>query len=445
MNEIQGKSALILGYGIEGQSVFRFLKKIFPEMKVGIADVMNVDGKQKGLTIHAGVNYLDAISQYDTIIRSPGVSYFEVVKRNPKHLTSATNIFFSRTAGKVIGVTGTKGKSTTTSLIHQLLMTKFSDVRLVGNIGTPFLDELENQTSDTWFVAELSSHQLNDVRYSPHIAVVLDVTPEHLDYYPNFDFYKEAKARIVASQTNSDWVVGNPSHPTVSKIISQSVAQKKYFGMDNSDECQSFLFDGQIFAKFNNQVQPVIYVKDLKVLGPANIENVLAAITVGTIFQLDIEKVKNTLTKFVPLPHRLSSIGIYKNIEFFNDSLATTPEAVINALDALKGRPITLIAGGYDRGVKLEELVNYLIGSKDLVHLILLPETGNKIAGLLNKASHNISLHQVLDLRSAVDAAFSFTQKGGVCVLSPGAASFNQFKDYKDRGDQFVHYVKTYQ
>lgn len=383
MEEILGKSVLIVGYGREGKSVEAWLTKHYPHAEISVSDSWHIPQKP-----------------FDTVIRSPGVSPFTL--RVSGHVTTATNIFFSRVKGITIGITGTKGKSTTTSLIAHVLSAHCKDVRLVGNIGKPMLDELDSSTKDTVFVIELSSHQLADIRYSPHIAVLLDVVPEHLDYYPNFEAYKQAKENIFRFQKQGDHVIYSDTslvdYPT-------------------------------------------------KLIG--NEKNISAAVRVARLLHVPEEVIQKSLATFTPLPHRLEFVGEHKNIRFYNDSLATIPEATIHALNALGPEVSTLIAGGYDRGLSYEKFGAYLAESH-VKTLILFPDTGEKIwkalqvtrVGPVTQVGRNVQKLVVTSMEEAITLAYTHTPKGNICLLSPASASYNLFRDYEDRGNQFKEWVK---
>ncbi len=386
-SEIRGKSVLILGYGREGKSVHAWLEKHYPAMRIGIAD------KQRD-----GEKYLAHLRDYDTVIRSPGVSpYLPEIARFVKdggYLTTATNIFFSRAKGVTIGITGTKGKSTTSSLIAHILSALNPDVRLVGNIGTPMLDELESATPETIFVIELSSHQLVDIRYSPHIAVLLDIVPEHLDYYPDFSAYKRAKENIFRFQGRNDHVIRESSQ----------------------------------------------YSAPTKLVG--NQKNIAAAVAVARFMKVPERVINKQLATFTPLPHRLEFVGEYNGIRFYNDSLATIPQATMHALAALRDDVATLLVGGYDRHLDYSELGAYL-KRHPVANLILFPDTGEKIwAAVPEDAKNRMRAFPVGSMEEAVTLAYTHTHKGKICLLSPASASYNLFRDYADRGEQFTEWVR---
>ncbi|OGD95697.1 UDP-N-acetylmuramoylalanine--D-glutamate ligase [Candidatus Curtissbacteria bacterium RIFCSPHIGHO2_12_FULL_38_9b] len=446
MKELNGSSAIILGYGQEGESAHRYILKHYPDKEIGIADQKNVKPINPNVVLHTGENYLKKLGDYDVIIRSPGVPYNlpeikESIKLGKK-ITSPTNIFFSECLGSIIGITGTKGKSTTASLLSEILKRRYSDVQLVGNIGKPALDFMDDANKDTLFVAELSSYQLEDSKYSPHIAVILNVIPEHIEHHGSLQKYIDAKKNISLHQTTKDIVVFNPSHKIPSQLASKSPGHKLTFSMKKTDHVFSYIHQDNIFVKQNRKQHEIIMpVKDIPLLGLGNVENTLAAISVGILLKVPSNDIKKAVMEFKSLPHRLEFVCERKGIKFYNDSLATIPEAVVNALEALGENVETLIAGGYDRGIDFSDLGKYLGKKKGLKTIILFPTTGKKIwKSLSNQISHKELLpdkYEALSMEDAVQKAFSCTSSGKICLLSPGSPSFGLFRNYEERGVLF--------
>jgi len=445
-----GQSFLILGYGREGKSTHRYLVKHYPGKKIAIADRQEIKPIIDSPTeIYSGRKCLQSLCRYDVIIRSPGVSLqlpeLQKCLQSGKKLTSATNIFFSECQGMVIGITGTKGKSTTASLIAHILKEKYSDVRLVGNIGRPALDYLPGSNRKTVFVAELSSFQLEDIDFSPHLVVLLNIVPEHLDRYQNFSQYLEAKRRIFCQQTAKDILVFNPSHQIVNKLTLNSPARKYHFSLtDKKTDC--YLDKENVFVqKKDSHPWFVLPRQQIPLLGEGNIENALAAICVGLILKVPLEKIRQAIAEFKPLKHRLEFVGEYQGIKFYNDSLATIPEATIHALKALGEDVETLIAGGYERNLDFTALGIFL-GKRGLKALILFPPTGKRIWQALIKATAKKELrpqkYDVTSMEEAVKIAFEITSPGKICLLSPASASFGRFRDYQERGNLFKQLVK---
>lgn len=454
MKEILGSSVLLVGYGLEGKSNHRYLIKNYPDKKIGIADQQKIEPivNSPSTELHIGKDYLQNILHYDVIIKSAGVpSKLTELKKyieSGKRITSATNIFFSECPGMIIGVTGTKGKSTTSSLVSNILKEKYSDVRLVGNIGQPVLDYLPGSDNNTIFVIELSSYQLEDIRYSPHIAVLLEIFPEHLNYHGNFSKYIEAKSCIIRYQTSQDIVIFNPSHKIVSSIASKTSAKKYRFSLHPREEAGCYLKEKSIFVqRGKGKTEFVLHRNEIPLLSRGNLENTLAAISVGTLLDVPLEKIRLAVSEFKPLKHRLEFVGEYHDIRFFNDSLATIPEATINALKALGKEVETLIVGGYDRGIDFSKLGLFLEKSQ-LKSLILFPTTGKRIWEEVVKANLgkklNLKKYDAFSMKEAVQIAFQNTSAGKICLLSPASSSFGLFCDYQERGDLFKKSVKEW-
>ena len=430
LSNLKDKKILLVGFGREGQDSFLFLRKHFPEKSLGIADkkefgelppetqkMLNADTK---VVLYFGSDYLKQVNKYDVIIKSPGipVSALKPYLKKQQTLTSQTNIFFSNCPGTIVGVTGTKGKSTTASLIYEVLKSGGIKAHLVGNIEQPVLQFLDEATRDDVFVYELSSFQLETATQSPHIAVFLNLYAEHFDRHGTFKAYAEAKANITKFQTENDYLISNESNEDVKRIASKSKAKLIPFVPKREKD-----------ALFAAAPQPIFLVAKL--------------------FGIPKEKVQKTLKHFKPLPHRLQRLGTYKGITFYNDSLATIPEATISALDLLGNKVATLIAGGYNRGIPFPALAERILKSK-IRNLILLPTTGELIWSKLKtlqvkqKGARLPNDFHVKTMAEAVELSYQHTPKGHICLLSPAASSFNMFRDYKERGDEFKNLVIRY-
>ncbi len=418
--ELSSKKVLILGFGREGQNTLLFLQKLFPTKTFGIADkeknlkslTLNFKSlHKKRITLHLGKRYLQSIRRYDIIIKSPGISPKIVapfVGRRQK-VISQTEFFFDNCSGKIVGITGTKGKSTTSSMIYHILKKVGFKTHLLGNIGKPALSALLRAKSDDIFVYELSSHQLYNLKKSPHIAVFLNIYPEHLDYYRSFKEYARAKANICLWQTKNDYLVYNAGDRLVAGFAKKSEAHKipirgKYYELDK-----------------------------------------IAAFRVAKIFGIERKRAEIALESFKFLPHRLERVGIFRGITFYNDSLSTIPQAAIEAINFLGNDVETLIAGGFDRGVDFKKLAHKILQSR-IKTLILFPPSGQRILkafGRIEDLPRRISFFDVKDMKKAVDLCFKHTRKGKICLLSPASPSFGIFKDYAERGNAFKKNVKS--
>lgn len=447
MEEIIGSSILIVGYGLEGKSIHQYLHKHYPTKKIGIADQKEIKPiiELPADQLYFSKDYLQNIHQYDLIIKSagipPGLPELQKYIKSGKRITTETNIFFSKCPGKIVGVTGTKGKSTTSSLISTILSQKYTDVRLVGNIGRPALDYLEGSDSGTIFVMEISSYQLEDIHYSPHIAVLLAVFQEHLNYHGNLLKYIKAKSNIFKYQTLQDSIIFNPSHKVVSEIVSKSETKKFKYSLYPREDAVCYLKEKDIIVRTKHgETKAVLKRNEIPLLGEGNLENTIAAITTGILFKVPLTKIRTAVLNFKSLEHRLELVGEYNGIRFYNDSLATIPEATINALKALGNDVETLIVGGYDRGIDFSKLGLYL-GKSQLKSLIVFSPSGQRIWGEIVKSflkkELNLKKYEASSMEEAIRIAFETTLPGKICLLSPASSSFGLFRDYQERGELF--------
>lgn len=416
------KKILIIGYGVEGKSVEKFLKQHCPEVEIGIADKKD------------GEDYLEKQKEYDLAIKSPGI-HPELVTIP---YTTATNIFFSNYRGKTIGITGTKGKSTTTTLIYEMLVKQGFDTYLGGNIGKPPIDFMDTVTDHSWVVLELSSFQLQDITTSPHIAVLLMTTAEHLDYHKDAAAYVDAKRNILRFQTKEDFAVLNRDYPASNE--SDILTEGKVYFVSRERETANgcYAFGEHIWINRGGHSEEIIKVNDIALLGKHNRENVCAAVMAATLAGVKKEHIVSVLTSFTGLPHRLEYVAEVYGVRFYNDSLATVPDATIEGIDAFGNQVETLIAGGYDRGSDYSQLGEYLVKSH-VVNLLLFAPAGQRIweAVVAAGGEHKLKRFDVTSMSQAVLFASEETSPGKICLMSPGAASFGTFKDYKERGEQF--------
>jgi UDP-N-acetylmuramoylalanine--D-glutamate ligase len=428
---------LILGLAREGQSTYNFLHSKFPNLQIDTAD-------QKD-----GPDYLKHLQNYKLIIKTPGINPHkpEILAAFKKGVvfTSHTQIFFELCPGKIIGVTGTKGKSTTSSLINYVLSQNHIKSILVGNIGKPALDYLNEITSETWVVMELSSYQLMDMTVSPHIAVLQNIYPDHLDYHESFGEYVEAKRNIARFQKPDDYFIYNNDFPLPAQTAELTPAHKLPLSLLDYDQKIS-----------------------TRLLGDHNKYNILPSIVIGKLLKIPRENIYSAIASFLPLDTRLQLVGTVRNIRFYEDTLATIPEATIAAIDALHSDVGTLIAGGHERKQDYSNLANKILNS-GIKNLIIFPATGPRLAEEINKqvqsarAQPDAGNRKVADPRpgdsehvpaapamfytesmsEAVKFALDHTASGKICLLSPAAPSFTLFKDYRDEGAQYRQAIKN--
>jgi len=405
LEALRGKKILIVGYGVEGRAVESFLKYHYPDIVIGIVD-------QKD-----GPHYLDKQHEYDLAVKSPGVKKSLITIS----YTTATNIFFANNQNKIIGVTGTKGKSTTASLIYHILNTSGITSHLVGNIGRPALELLTSPINkNDVIVMELSSYQLDDIYYSPHFIVITSLFPEHMDYHGTVDSYYDAKRNILARVKPDDVVFYNSKYQRINNWL-QSV------------QCEKIDANNQILENVQTQL-----------VGKHNFENVLLAYAVAKKLHIANSKIVDALFSFKPLPHRLEKLGRYGDIVFYDDAISTTPESTIAAITSLENVD-TLFLGGKDRGFDFIQLVDCII-QKKVTNLVLFPDSGKKIYSLLKSRNVNgLNILQTSSMREAVAFAFQHTKKGAICLLSTASPSYSLWKNYVEKGNLFKKYILEYE
>ena len=422
----------IAGYGVEGQESFRYWSKL-PENEVTI-----VDEKGTGAPIPEGIPSIvgpDAFKQlegFDLVIRTAGLSPSKIATSGK--IWSATNEFFEKSPAPIIGVTGSKGKGTTVSLIASILEEAGKKVWLVGNIGISALSVLEQIKPDDIVVYELSSFQLWDLQRSPQVAVVLFIEREHLDVHANMEEYVEAKAQITKHQIPGDILIYNAENKYSVQIADSSVAQKiGYPSNEAAHVVDGWFYYGQ---------QQLVSVNTLSIPGAHNVSNALAAIDAIWPFTQDVDAIEGGLSDFIGLPHRLAYVANVNNVEYYDDSIATTPSSAIAALRAFADKPKVIILGGSTKGSEFNELAMEL--TRHDVQVILIGDEAARIAEALEIVgfTHYESIENAtaeLFTRRAAELALP----GSVVLLSPAAASFGLFKNYADRGEQFIAAVNN--
>lgn len=396
---------LILGFAREGQSTYQFLHDRFPRLQIDTAD-------QKD-----NPDYLKVLQNYKIVIKTPGISPHKpeiiAAKKAGVIFTSHMQIFLEASSSiNTIGVTGTKGKSTTVSLIYEVLKANNLPVVLVGNIGQPALDYLPEITSDTWIVMELSSYQLMDLSVSPHIAVLQNIYPDHLDYHLDFEEYKSAKLNITKFQNQDDCLITQLDIPTN--------ARKILFSLKDYDQ----------------------NIKT-KLIGDHNKLNIIPGLIISKLLKLPKNSTYKAIADFKPLDTRLELVATKNGIRFYADTLATIPEATIAAIEVLHSEVETLICGGHERRQNYLELAKKIIDNH-INNVALFPATGPRIAQLISQLTNRpINIIHAQNMSQAVKFALDHTASGSICLLSPAAPSFTLFKDYRDEYEQYKQAIDS--
>lgn len=422
----------IAGYGLEGKSNYEYFKS---RGDVTIVDEReHIDDLPEGVSVILGAGAFDELQGFDLVVRTAGLSPRKIVTDGK--IWSATREFFEQCQAPIIGVTGSKGKGTTASLITSILRAAGKRVELIGNIGVPALDALEAASQADVVVYELSSFQLWDLEKSPQVAVVLMIEPDHLDVHADMQDYVNAKANIARNQRPGDQVVYYGQNGYSRSIASQSVAAKVAYPAQEAFHVRN--------GAFWNGEQYLCSTDVLKLPGRHNLENACAAIAACWSWVTDGEVIARGLAVFAGLPHRLKFVREIDKVSYYDDSIATTPGSAIAALFAFE-QPKVMILGGSYKGADFAELVQ-IAADQDVRQVLTIGDEGERIAQLLIDKNVPVKhLGNTVTMQDVVRAARDAAQPGDVVVLSPACASFGMFKNYADRGDQFVAAVKGLQ
>lgn len=422
----------IAGYGVEGEANYRYFAA--RGHAVTIFDEADTPSRPipAGAEFHSGPKIFRELYDYDMVVRTASLPPHFIVTDGK--VWSATNEFFAQCAAPIIGVTGTKGKGTTSSLITSMLRAAGHTVHLVGNIGEPALAVLPQIRRDHIVVYELSSFQLWDLERSPHVAVVLMIEPDHLDVHADFKDYIRAKSNIRKHQTANDVCFYHPSNQWSEKIAKSSVLGDR-IRYDARDAGGVYAEGGE----FRVEGETICSVAALSLPGAHNVENACAAISATRVFTLDEHAIEQGLHVFEGLPHRLKFVRDVRGVKYYDDSIATTPGSALAALQAFD-EPKVIILGGSSKGASYESIVREC--KQQDVHVVAIGETGKIIEKLCKDIGVPVTSPQG-GMTDIVDACRQIARPGSVVILSPASASFGMFKSYKDRGEQFVSAVSA--
>ncbi|MGE5392903.1 MAG: UDP-N-acetylmuramoyl-L-alanine--D-glutamate ligase [Candidatus Saccharibacteria bacterium] len=430
LHDLKNLRIAILGLGREGSSILNFLKDkgITPEIALDRCkphEEIERTFLDKGVRVRYGDDYLDDLDGYDLIFRSPGIPRLHpklLAVKDQAKISSSTRLFFDLCPCRIIGVTGTKGKTTTSTLIYEIIRSSGRHVLLGGNVGEPALNLLEGLDGESLAVLEMSSFQLQDMTVSPHIAVLLNVTHDHIDLHHSFkaashDSYEEyvaAKQQIIAHQKPEDFAVLSEALPATYQKIG---AGRKIIARQS---------DAKAFST--------------KLIGEHNLANIAAAAAVAAILEIPESMVKDAIGNFEPVQHRLKIVSAARGVTYVDDSASTDIDSSMAAIDAFPGR-IIIILGGSDKNLDYGPLGKKIVSENKVKGVIAVGQVGPLIIDSLKGYQGKI-LTGAKSMREIVDQANSLAESGDIVLLSPAAASFDMFKDAKDRGDQFIKLVR---
>jgi UDP-N-acetylmuramoylalanine--D-glutamate ligase len=442
--EFAGKKVAILGLGREGLSTLMYLRRQLPELRITAinespiaSDTHAIISQDSYVNIIIEKVGLKQLCEFDIIVKSPGISIYRREIQDAKEkgviFTSATQIWFADHPNeKTVCITGTKGKSTTSTLIAHLLKFVGCEVALAGNIGKPLLDTSELKPRPDFFVIELSSYQTSDFVGLPYVSVLLNLFPEHLDWHGDEETYYRDKIRLL-EETETGIIILNRMDE-LSKKYSTKYSNAVFFNdnkMIHFDD--NYIWDGK---------NKLINVRDINLKGKHNLSNICAALTAVRCLGIDIVMCIGALKTFQGLPHRMSILGELNGVIYVDDSISTTPKSAEAAIETFSEFPITILLGGFDRGLMYEDLALFLM-TKSIQAVITMPDNGHRIADTIRavmakKGAVPFPVYQAESLSDAVRIAKQVTLRGSVVLLSPAAPSYGRFRDYEDRSFAFA-------
>ncbi len=435
--DLAGRKVGILGLGREGQAALEYLRSVHPGLELALICESPPDKQfaaqlgDKDRLVTGPLSQAQ-LERFDLLVRSPGISPYRRSIRAAINagveITTPSSLWFASHSGeKTICITGTKGKSTTSALLAHALEAGGYRVRLAGNIGRPLLSCDDNDVD--WWVIELSSFQLADLDAKPTVAVILNLSEDHLDWHGNERVYRRDKLKLVELAGDSP-VIANAADPVLAEALS-GCTNIRWFNSDAGIHVkESSILDGE-------EVLPLRVPQELP--GVHNLANIAAALAVIKAIGADVKAAARGIASFQSLPHRLQLLGERDGVRFVNDSIASTPVATAAALEAMAGRPVTLIVGGLDRGLDWTPYMRVFESGMPQA-VIAIPDNGPRIIETLRKAGLQAvyGFHEAPGLGEAIELAEEITRAGGVVLLSPGAPSFPRFRDYRERGRHFA-------
>lgn len=421
---LRGKRILILGFGREGRSSLAFIQKYLPHAEVGIADKNEAAFKDLSVNpnnstspkLYFGDNYFDAVNDYDIVLKTPGISLLGKDVDLSK-ITSQTDLFLEEFHNQIIGITGTKGKSTTSTLICHLLKESGRDAILAGNIGLPVFDIIDAINEKSIIVFELSAHQLQFIHRSPHIGILLNVFEEHLDHFGTFEAYRNAKLNIIRYMGEKDWAVTTDELGYMVSEMMLHTINYQYYDFD-------------------------VDWDRIPLKGEHNRLNVKAALCSVQAFGIPVDEVVPYLKTFQPLEHRQELVGTFRGVTFYNDSISTIPQAAIAALQTIKNVRFLLL-GGFDREIDYTPIIDYLL-KNPVEHVLFTGKAGERMLAMLEANDYQGDVSRYKDLAEAFEIIRRKAKTGDTCLLSPAAASYDQYKNFEERGRVFKDFARAF-
>jgi UDP-N-acetylmuramoylalanine--D-glutamate ligase len=461
--DLKDKRITIMGLGLNqgGLGVTRFLVKT--GAKILITDLKTKEELEPSLEKLKDFNIKYVLGQHreedfintDMVIQNPDVphnsKYLKIARTHRIPIETDLGLFFQLCPSKkIIAVAGTKGKSTVSQLIYNIFKEAQKDTILAGNIGISVLDILEKIDSQTWVILEISTWQMEGIKnrkFSSQTAVLTNILPDHLDRYPNFEKYAQAEKLIFKYQQSNNNLVINFDNKETRQVNKEANSKIYWFSTKEKIEPGCYIENNKLIFQSEEYKTTFAKISDLPLPGLHNLENILAASTVGFIHNIPGEIIQKALINFPGIPYRLEFVGEFRGIKFYNDTCATTPEATLSALESFTEQPIILILGGKDKKLDYKKLGIAVGQNKKIKKIILLQHpaynASQKILSALKKHLDPDKIILTSNLKVGVEAALQEAQANYIILLSPAAASFGMFKNEFDRGDQFNKIVRN--
>ena len=448
--DLGNKTVLVAGTGISGMGAMELLIKTDAELILYDGNTeLTVEGIQaklpeteKNIQIIIGELTEDVIGRLDIAVLSPGiptdVPFVNQMRDAGVLIWGELELADQFAKGSVVAITGTNGKTTTTTLVGEILKNYFNDVFVVGNIGTAYAGVALDTSDDSHIVAETSSFQLETIdEFHPTVSAILNLTPDHLNRHHTMEGYVEAKKNIMKNQTAKDYVILNYDDPLTHAIGENAVPQVIWFSSTQILEDGYYFHDRKIYYAKDGVTEIICSASGLKILGLHNMENIMAAVAMARCVGVPMDKIRETITSFMGVEHRIEYVTEKKGVSYYNDSKGTNPDAAIKAVQAMV-RPTILIGGGYDKDSTYDEWIEAFDGK--VRYLVLMGETANKIA----ECARRHGFHEIImveSLEEAVKVSASKAENGDAVLLSPACASWDMFKSYEVRGRMFKEFV----
>lgn len=449
--EYNGKKALVCGMARSGIAAAKLLNRLgarvtLQDMKKReeiSADVLALEGE--GIVLYTGANPDEIACAQDLIVLSPGIPcdlpFIAAAEEAGIEVISEVELAYRLTPCPITAITGTNGKTTTTTLTGEIMKTAYSGTAVVGNIGIPYSEEVERLTEKDWVVAEISSFQMEKAKeFHPHISAVLNITPDHLNRHKTMDVYIAMKERVFAKQTAEDFCILNHGDEACRKMADKTAA--KVFFFDSSETLAEgiYLNGDAIEVRWGTINETLIHVDELQILGVHNYENVMAAAAMGICAGIALDTIRTVLKGFAGVAHRIEYVATVDGVDYYNDSKGTNVDASIRAVLAMK-KPIVLIGGGYDKGSSFDEWTKLFPGR--VKHLVLIGVTAPKVRASAEKFGFT-AISDCETFEEAVDLCREKAEDGDCVLLSPACASWGMFDNYEQRGDMFKEQVRGY-